>query len=305
VLTVDLNNAVPSQIKNFDQLTSQKVDATAYWPLASGALNAAVARAKAANIPVFGKDAFTVDKAGSVSLKGVDVTATVNEGRTLVAEQAADMVCKRLADQPGDVLYGDYGNPAPSTLVLKFAFEKALEACSGGKLKVAQVFLNKTDDVAGAQGTAAAALQKYPNTKAIVNYNDETAQGASLAVKRLGRDPKDILITGYNLAPPGIRYLTAGNFNVSWDARSTASGQRLARLMVDYLAGTEKSPPKVTTVYPQCFTKATIGDLPSFAERLKSVAAGEDLVDAEPELVSETAEIPASAPANAPTCDVD
>lgn len=273
---------VNDAIKNVDQLIAQKVDAIAFWPLDPGAMKAPTRRATQADIPVFAHDLYDTEDSG--------VVASVTEGRELKAKQAAEEICKKVPDG-GDVLYGDLGLPAPTLVFLADKFKENLEACSGGKLKVAGTFNNKNDDVATARTTAESAIQKNPDIVAIDSYNDPTAIGASQAATTLGKRD-GLLISGYNLAENGVDALKGKRIDVSWDYRPFVVGQLLAKQMIEYAAGKEKSPPKITMVWPKCYTPDTIGELGSADEQLEAIAKGEDLSAAEPELVETGTEIP-------------
>lgn len=303
VLEVDLSDPINSQIKNVDQLVTQGVDAIAYWPLQASALRAPTQRAEQAGIPVFAHDYFNLGDDGAVSTEGSGLVSDVVMGRTLVAQQAAKLVCEQLTDG-GDVIYGNYGVPAPTTLLLRDRFAADLRACSDGRLSVAQSFDNKTDNVAGAKPAAQAALQKFPDTKAIVSYNDETAIGSALAARDLGIDPDSLLLTGYNLSPTGVRAIESGQIDASWDYRPVVIGQALARVMVEYAAGVNRSPPAVITVWPKCYTQSTIGELPSWDEQLSAIAEGVDLAAEDPALLSEGDSLPDPPPSDIPGCEL-
>ena len=269
-------------IKNVDQLIAQKVDAIAFWPLDPGAMKAPTRRANNADIPVFAHDLYDTEDTG--------VITSVTEGRELKAKQAAELICGANPDG-GEVLYGNFALPAPTLNFLRDKFKTYLEQCSDGKLTVAAEFQNKTDDVAGARPTAEAAIQKNRDIVAIDNYNDPTAIGASQAATDLGaRD--GLWISGYNLAENGVDALEAGRIDVSWDYRPIVVGQILARTMIEYAAKKETSPPKIVMVWPKCYTKDTIGEMPSADQQLADIAAGKDLAAADPDLTETGDAIP-------------
>ncbi len=276
------SDPVNEAIANLDQLTSEKVDAEAFWPLDAGAMKAPTKRADAAGIPVFAHDLYETEGSG--------VITSVTEGRALKAKQAAEAICAK-DPSGGEVLYGNFALPAPTLEYLLENFEKSLSECSNGKSKVAEVFLNKTDDVSGALPSAHAALQKNPDVVAIDNYNDPTAIGASQAATELGDRP-NLLITGYNLAANGVEAIKQGRIDISWDYRPFVIGQILAKTMVEYVAKKETEPPKVIMVWPKCYTKANIEELPSSDQQLEEIAEGVELAEAEPELTQSGNSVP-------------
>jgi ABC-type sugar transport system substrate-binding protein len=276
VTVLENNPADPvnDAIKNMDQLIAQKVDAIAIWPLDPGAMKAPTRRAERAGIPVFAHDLYDTEDSG--------VVASVTQGRELKAKQAAERICAAHPDG-GEMLYGDLGLPAPTLIFLREKFTSYLEQCSGGKMKIVGDFTNKNDDVATARGTAESALQKHRDVVAIDSYNDPTSIGASQAADSLGLR-ENLTISGYNLAKNGVDALTAGRIDVSWDYRPVVVGQILGRTMVEYAAKKNEQPAKITMVWPKCYTRDTIGDLPTVDEQLADIAAGKDLAEADPEL---------------------
>ncbi len=288
-------NPVDAGISNFDQLISQKVDAVAYWPADEGAMKAPTQRAVQAKIPVFGYDLYSTDV-------GADqpVLASVNQGRELQAKQAAEAICASNPDG-GEVLVGKYSVPLPSITFLLEKFEEYLTACGDGKLRVVGSFDNKTDDVSGGRAGAEPAIQAHPNVVAIQTYNDATSIGASQAAQALGKRDQ-IFIAGYNLAPDGVAALENGRLDASWDYQPVVAGQRLARIVLEYLAEENSAPSTFTTVWPKCFSPETIGTLVSPDDQLAKIAAGEDLAAAAGPFVQESAEIIAP-PDDLPGCD--
>ena len=282
---------VDAAISNMDQLIAQKVDAIAFWPLDPGSMKAPTQRANDAGIPVFAHDLYDTADTG--------VITSVTQGRELKAKQAAELLCEQKPDG-GDVLYGNYALPAPTFNFLIAKFKQYLQECSSGKLKVAQEFLNKTDDVAGSRTTAEPALQSHPNVVGVDAYNDVTAIGASQAAESLGKRDQ-IWISGYNVAPDGISALKAGRIDVSWDYQALVIGQILARTMIEYAAGENTSPPKVIMVWPKCYSVNTIDELPTFEERLARIGNGEYLADDDPELIESGDDIPVPSD-DLPTC---
>lgn len=278
VLEADVNNLIDNQISNFDQLRVEGVDAIAVWPQDESALAAPIKRAVDAGIPVFAHEAYEPEKNGIVT--------DVLEGRKLTGLQAAEQTCDRAPDDGGQVLYGDFALPNPGLAILLGQFEETLGECDKD-VEIVK-FLNKTDDVAGARPTAEAAFQKAPDAFAVTAYNDPTAAGASLAAEQLGnRD--DLFIMGYNLGPDGVKALETERIDMSWDYRSAVVGQTLAKVMTEYANGEQKSPPKIITVWPKCYTPDTVGDRLTPEENVQEIEGGTILAEADPDLIEESA----------------
>jgi ABC-type sugar transport system substrate-binding protein len=276
------NDPINDAIKNVDQLIAQKVDAIAIWPLDPGAMKAPTRRAEQAGIPVFAHDLYDTEDSG--------VVTSVTQGRELKAKQAAEQICRKAPDG-GEVLYGNFALPAPTLSFLKEKFTGYLRECGGGRLTIADEFQNKTDDVAGARPTAEAALQKNRELVAIDSYNDPTAIGAAQAAQDLGRRD-GLWISGYNLAANGVEAVRSGRVDVSWDYRPVVVGQILARTMIEFAAEKQTKPPKVVMVWPKCYTRATIDDMPTTDQQLSDIAAGKDLAAADPKLQQTGTTIP-------------
>jgi|GEM_PF-753186 len=291
VLESNVNDLVNNQISNMDQLTSEGVDAIAIWPQDEDALLPPMKRAQEAGIPVFAHEIYEPSKSG--------VVTDVLEGRKLVSKQAAEQVCKHAPSGGGEALFGAFGLPNPGVEILEKAFEENVGKCDS-EVKVTK-FLNKTDNVAGARPTAEAALQNSSDAFAVAAYNDPTAEGAALAAEQLGMR-EQLFIMGYNLGPEGVEAVEKGRIDMSWDYRAAVVGQTLAELMIDYVEGTQKNPPKVVTVWPKCYDKANIASHPSPEEQIEAIKAGTVLSEEDPELFQESEE-PVDPSSSLPGCE--
>jgi ribose transport system substrate-binding protein len=263
LLQADAKDPVNTLISNLDQLTSQHVDAAGFYPIDPNALTAPTKRALAANIPVV-----------SFELSNSPATVMLHQGREAAAGTVAESVCKLLPDG-GKIVYGAYGQPDPTLNGYRKNFTSRLARCSGAKIKIAAVFENKTDDVAGALEPAVAALQRVPDAKAIVAYSDVTAIGASRAASQLGMR-KQLAIFGYALAPEGIEAIHKGTIDYSLPS-PVAMGQYFGNMEVDLALG--KKVPKYTTFWIKCYGKSNIDELPAPTEQLAAIEQGRSLID--------------------------
>jgi ABC-type sugar transport system substrate-binding protein len=288
LLQADAKDPVNTLISNLDQLTAEKVDAAAFYPIDPNALTAPVRRANAAKIPVF-----------SYEGTKAPTTGAVHTSRESAAKQIAAAVCAKFPDGV-KVVYGAYGQPDPTLNAYRASFAADLKECSGGKSTVASVFENRTDDVAGAIPTALAALQRVRDAKVVVAYSDVTAIGASRAATQLGVR-KELTIFGYNLAQDGTDALRKGVIDYSVQFPVAAEAQYLANQQIDVALG--KTVPKFTTFWGACFSTATVGELPSPAEELKAIAAGRSLlVDPDTQRTTSDDAFPSTPPAGGKGC---
>jgi ABC-type sugar transport system substrate-binding protein len=291
LLQADAKDPVNTLISNLDQLTAEKVDSAAFYPIDPNALTAPVRRAVAAGIPVF-----------SYETTKAPITGAIHTSRESAASMIAEALCQKFPDG-AKVVYGAYAQPDPTLNAYRAAFTNDLKQCSGGKSTVAAVFENKTDDVAGAIEPALAALQRVPDAKAIVAYSDVTAIGASRAASQLG-SRKNLEIFGYNLAPDGLEALRKGVIDYSVQYPVALEAQYLADKQVDAALG--RKVPKYTTFWGGCYSTATVDQLPSPAEQLKAIAAGRSLlVDPDAQRTTSETAFPTTPPAGGKGCPTD
>jgi ribose transport system substrate-binding protein len=274
VLESPFADLINNQIKNMDEMRVKGVDAAAIWVQDDKALRAPIKRAIDAGIPVFTMESYD-------PIDGV--TAQFLEGRSWQGIQSAEEFCKHANGKSGTVLWGDWHLPNPGLTILKKNFEPTLADCSQGNLKV-RYWYNKTDDVAGGRAGAEPAVQQTNDAVGIYGYNDPTAIGGALAAQQQGKRD-GLLVTGYNLGDDGVQGIERGQINDSWDFRAAVAGQEMVRSMVDYLSGKNKNPAKVTMIWPKCYTKATISQLPSLDDQLAKISAGTDLGEEDPDLI--------------------
>jgi erythritol transport system substrate-binding protein len=93
-----------------------------------------------------------------------------------------------------------------------------------------------TDDASGGQQVTQALLQKYPDVKGILAYNDGAALGAVAAIKSLGLRGK-IAVTGRNGGDDGIAGVQSGDLLATCDIGALAVGMAVGQAMVDQITG--------------------------------------------------------------------
>jgi ribose transport system substrate-binding protein len=269
----NIANLQDDQIKNFDLLTAQHVNAIVVWPQDTKAVAASIHRAVSAGIPVIGTEIY-----GGVS----GLTSTVNQGRALGGYLNGKAACMHSPPGGGTVLYGQWHLPNQGNEVQFNYFKRAITECHK-KIKIV-MFYNATDDVAGGQPTAAAALAHNSDTFAIVAYNDPTAIGAARAAKDAGVRNK-VFIAGYNLGPDGVSALKRGEIDQSEATRAAVLAQEAAIVAVKYATGADKNPPRFLIEWPKCYTTKTAGQIPTLASELAAIKAGKRLSSSDPALV--------------------
>lgn len=290
ILEANSNDPVNSLVGNLDSALATQPNVAWFWPIDPDALTAVVNRAVQSDVPVV---SFETTKA--------PVAVTIHGARDIAAMSVANAVCTMLADG-GDVVFGDYAYPDPNIALYKATFTEALQECSGGSIEIAAEFQNKTDDIAGAIDPAIQALQRAGDAKVIVNYSDVTAIGASRAADQLGiRD--QVTIFGLNLDPTGFDALEKGTIDYSLRNPVPLVMQYAGNTMVDLALG--KDAPKYVTYYLECFSTATVDQVPDNAKELEDIRAGRSLLTGNESLIAigET-EAPA-APAVIPECPVE
>ena len=96
-----------------------------------------------------------------------------------------------------------------------------------------------TDDASGGQQVMQALLQKYPDIKGVLAYNDGAALGAIAAIKALGLKGK-IAVTGRNGGDDAIEAVRSGDLLATCDIQALAVGEAVGQAMVDQITGAVK-----------------------------------------------------------------
>ena len=202
-----------TQSNQFDSMITQRFDAIIFVPIDAQAGADAVAKAKAANIPVIGSNTRVV---------GNDLTSYVGSDDVKAGTMEAEAVVKAMGGKGNVVIIeGPVGQSAE--IERGRGNREVLKANPGVK-----VLEHKTANWsrAEAQSLMENWLTAHPNQiGGVIGQNDEMALGALQAVKAAGMDPKKIPIAGIDGVSDAILAVKAGEMmSVLQDANAQAQG---------------------------------------------------------------------------------
>jgi ABC-type sugar transport system substrate-binding protein len=209
----DDQNDVSTQLKDFNELLAQGVNAILVYPLDPKALGPSLAAAKSKGIPVI----------------GYDVTNTVGEplpdGYTSQILQARDwqawLMAKAMAEAKpgGQVGLIGISIPVPG---LKYLVQRvSYWAGQLGLHVVGEVDNNQGDSASGGQAAATALLGAHPKLDGIIAFNDPTAVGAAAAAKLAA---STVAIVGNNGDSNGVRGVRSGQLIASFQNDAVGQG---------------------------------------------------------------------------------
>lgn len=260
-LKVSNSQLKPEQeISNVEDAVSQNVDGIVLFSVGKASEKAALAKARAANIPVavlYGYDKELEDQ-GAVF---VQAPAPLTGG--LAGTWVADNV------KTGDVaiIQGQLGRGDAEAYT--DGFKKALAV--NGSLKV--VASPAADwDRGKAQTAAQDALSAHPQLKALFVQNEDMALGAYAAVKAAGKIAQ-VKIVSQNGSPEGLKAVEDGQLaaTVAWSPAQEA--QMALRRLVEAVRDGEQADPKVCTTPTLLVTKDNVTDAPPWVPSAESTAA--------------------------------
>jgi ribose transport system substrate-binding protein len=254
------------QVSDVNQFVTQHVDAIIVFPLSQNSLTPALNRAKQAGIKVLGFNAILDPNQANIAPYDADF----DQGETFQGAQlAADYVNQQLGGK-GRVLGVGIGVPVPSLQLMTTNFQKDLTTKSPGITWLATAS-NPTDDIAGGQKAVADALTKYKgNVQAVMAYNDDSAIGASVALKNAG--VTHAVITGMNGDPQGVEAINDGRMSAMVDIvpwREALVGETMVKRMLD-----GQSVPKFVETPDELYTKDNISKRLDWNAAVKQIQNG-------------------------------
>lgn len=231
--SLDANGDVTTQVQQIQQLINENVNAILVWPLDANSLNAVFAEAKSKGIPVI---AVSVTENGS-SIG--NATAQIVYGADANAYLEAKVMSEILP--PGAQVATEQFTVAVPYIVY-YVQRLAYWAKQDGLNVVANIS-NPSDDVPGGEQAAGPLLQKYPDLKGLLPYNDESALGAGAAAQIVGRK---LTLFGTNGEDEGIAGIKAGKYLLTIQPPIATWAKDM--VAAAYLAKAGQTIPK--TVYP-------------------------------------------------------
>lgn len=251
VVVTDANLDPNKQIADVESLVAQGVDAIIIWPLDPNGIQAALDKARQANIPIIVQD--TPD-AG-------DVTSNFQVNNFESAKKAAELVAQEVGQ--GSEIGIIQGLPVVGVLIARN--EGFAAGAQEAGLKVVAEQVNEKDSADGARPIVDAWKAKYgANLKGILAYNDPSALGAASAVSG---DFKPVVV-GINGDAEGVAAVKDGRLLATFDFMPVELGNGLAWGAHQVLTG--NTLPKEVNFEMKLIDAATAGSWTSTADRLMS-----------------------------------
>lgn len=230
---LDANGDVPTQVNQIQQLINDKVSAIIVWALDAAALNSEFAQAKADGIPVISIS--VTEDGSSVGNSVAQVIYGADEHAYLQAKLMSELLPKG-----SEVATMKYTVAVP---YIDYYVQRLGYWAQQDGLDVVATISNSGDDVPGGQQATGPLLQRYPNLKGMLAYNDESALGAASAAQAVG---KKLIVFGSNGEDEGIVGIKAGKYMLT--IQPPVAGWAKELVAAAYLAKAGKTLPK--TVYP-------------------------------------------------------
>jgi len=193
VVVADQKGAQQAQVSGSSDLINQGISALIVSPVEPNALPATVTAAHAAKIPVV---------VGDVGAKG-NYDAFILSNNVKGGAMAADYMAKALKGKGGKQKIG--------IITLHPGSDVGVDRVKGFKDEIAkypdvQVVseLNGNDAIKEGHDAAANMLAAHPDISGIYAANDNEAQGAVAAIQGAGKNPKDIVVIGFDGSPGAI-----------------------------------------------------------------------------------------------------
>lgn len=207
-----------TQVNNFNQLITQKVNAIIVFPIVSSALTPSLAKAKTAGVFVLGQSAPIA--ASDKPIPGYSTNALH------MSDTEAYLRVKSVAAASPGANFVEMGLAAPVELLQYYATRTKYWAAKFGLHYLGQIDA-ANDNPAGYSAATSAIVGKYPKMQALFTFSDNSAVGASAVLQSSGK--KNVLISGGDGSKNAIDAIKAGKVFNSPQPDFLATG----RLLVD------------------------------------------------------------------------
>lgn len=271
---LDANLSADKQVTDLNTLLNQGANGLSSWLLNPGGAGAAIAGAKAKDVPVV-----LFNSPGTEANTDIITALYANcDG----AKQVANFVAERI---PG----GDIVLIGPPAVPLIQQYMKCLkDAAAAAGLKVLDERDNVKDNAAGAQPLVQDLLTKYPDLDGVLCYNDQSCLGASAALissgKKIYQDggTKGVVVGGTNGSAEAIDAIKAGRLTYSIDPNFDWHGAASIAVLEPVLTGKASiaDMPKQVIVPFTVYTDKNVGDWADPVVRTPSYADIQGLVGA-------------------------
>ena len=269
VVTLDDQLTVSKQVSDIKTLISEHVNGIITFPLSTQAIAPAVAEARKAGIPVVGIGSLGATeltfKRSATSFNSVvsqgDVPNGKLEGRAFA----------RAMHYTGDFVVLNIALPAPAPRYEVHEVAKWALKTHPKMHQLGQEFNTTTNEVGGVKAMDEAITRWGHKIKGVIAYNDYTAEGAAIAIKR--NHLAHIPIFGHNGDPTSVTAIKDGDITAVATIRPWLDGATAMNLLDRLMKGT-RDVPVVTTVPTILYTKANIGKRLTWAKADREIASG-------------------------------
>ena len=254
---LDAQGDVDTQVSQFQQIVAQDVDGIFVFALDPGAVQPALERAKAADIPVI-----TIDLTFESTEDIGDFDSQIWQRRDEAAYLGAQEMASRIGSG-SSVATIDFIVAVPSIV---FSVEQAGHWAEQFGLTVAGNATNQSDDIAGGETATTEILANFPDIAGIIGYNDPSAIGAAAAARAQGQE---LVFGGQNGGSDAFEAIRAGRLTYTAKLDPPSMGKFAAWGLYNLLQGNEV-PKTVKAEEPVIVTSENVDSVPTWEEQLEA-----------------------------------
>lgn len=229
----DVQYSPATQLPVVDQVLAQKPDGLVLIPTDPVALQASVAKAKAAGISVVNVDTHVNDLTDVVSF----ITGDNADGGAKAADALANAM-RYKAGKKYQVVVGLTSATATTNVARLEGFQKAVAAKYPG-IQIMDKAYSQSDS-AIANTNVNNWLTKYPNLKGIFAIDGTNASGAAAAIQAKGLIGK-IALVGYDAYPANVKLIQKKVFSALIAQDPAAEAKKAIDTLIDLWAGKSSS----------------------------------------------------------------
>jgi ribose transport system substrate-binding protein len=240
-----------TQVSQFNDLLTQKVDAIVVYPVVPESLGPALAQAKQAGIPVISTNARPDVSKPLPAGYSVDLEAPIDREAYAMAEYGAKV-------QPGGT-FGIIGNAAPIAALKYMAEREKYWGERFGLTFVGQVDA-KQDTAAGYGPAVSELIAKAPDVDQIWTYNDLVALTAATVTRSSGK-PDVKIIANSGTGKPVLEAIKAGTIAMSYQLPWAEQGSSLIDAAYNSATGQQQPLPETISLLGTTVTKDNVDSI--------------------------------------------
>ncbi|WP_235734408.1 sugar ABC transporter substrate-binding protein [Nocardioides alcanivorans] len=237
---------------------AQKVDAIILFPSAGAGAKPGIDAARNAGIPIF-----TIEANRDLP----DVDGALRWPDAARGKEAAEALAEAAGGSGEAAVISGVATQNIDDAVQ--AAEEGLEAAGMTLVGDSEEQRNLQDDAPGAQEIATALLQQYPELKALMVFNANSATGAIAAARQLGRT--DVVIGTLGGEDANIDQLKSGQLAVAYDFNGYAYGTTFGPLAADVVQGKTLENKIIDAPLGKLYTEENADEYVPAAERFRYV----------------------------------